>query len=60
LFTHEATIFNRAEEMLRAGGVVVAAFTEGDVALKDRAVDVLKSYGGQPVKYWGEWIIERP
>ena len=60
LFADETTVFDRAEELLQSGGVVVAAFTGGDAALKDRAVDVLKSHGGQPVRYWGEWTIDRP
>ena len=60
LFTDETAIFDRTEEVLQSGGVMVAAFTGGDAALKDRAVDVLKSHGGQPVRYWGEWTIDRP
>ena len=60
LIADETTVFDRAEELLRSGGVVVAAFTGGDAALKDRAVDVLKSHGGQPVRYWGEWTVDRP
>ena len=59
LIADETTVFDRAEELLRSGGVVVAAFTGGDAALKDRAVDVLKSHGGQPVRYWGEWTVDR-
>ncbi|WP_406695118.1 hypothetical protein V5E97_29175 [Singulisphaera sp. Ch08] len=60
LFADETMVFDRAEELLRSGGVVVVAFTGGDAALKDQAVDVLKSHGGQPVRYWGEWTVDRP
>ena len=59
LFADETTIFDRAEEVLRSGGVMVAAFTGGDAALRDRAVEVLKSHSGQEVVYWGEWTIHR-
>ena len=37
----------------------IKEFTGGDAALKDRAVEVLKSHGGQEVVYWGEWTIHR-
>jgi hypothetical protein len=59
LFTDETRIFDRTEEVLLSGGMVVAAFTGGDEALRDRAVEVLKSHGGQEVVYWGEWTIHR-
>ena len=59
LFTDETRIFDRTEEVLQSGGMVVAAFTGGDEALRDRAVEVLKSYGGEDVVYWGEWTIHR-
>src|SRR5690348_11439412 len=47
VFADETEIFRRAEEVLRSGGVVVAAFTGGDAARKARAAGVLKSHGGQ-------------
>jgi hypothetical protein len=59
VFADEIVVFDRAEEILRSGGVVVAAFTGGDAARKARAAEVLKSYGGQAVRYWGEFTIER-
>lgn len=59
LFTDETVIFDRTEEVLRSGGMVVAAFTGGDAALIDRAVEVLKSHGGHEVVYFGEWTIHR-
>ena len=34
LFTDETAIFDRTEEVLLSGGVMVAAFTGGDAALK--------------------------
>ncbi len=58
VFADEMAFLDRAEEVLRAGGVVVAAFTGGDDAQKARAAEVLKSYGGQRVRYWGQWTIE--
>jgi hypothetical protein len=60
VFADETMVFDRAEELLRAGGVVVVAFTGGDDGLKDRAVELLKARGGQPVRYWGEWTVDRP
>lgn len=59
IFADETVVFDRAEEILRSGGAVVAAFTGGDAARKARAAEVLKSHGGQEVRYWGEWVIER-
>lgn len=59
VFADERAVLHRAEEVLRAGGVVVAAFTGGDAARKERAAEVLKLHGGQEVRYWGEWIIGR-
>ena len=59
LFTDETAIFDRTEEVLLSGGMVAAAFTGGDAALRDRAVEVLKAHGGQEVVYWGEWTIQR-
>ena len=59
LFADETRIFDRTEEVLMSGGVMVAALTGGDEALRDRAVEVLKAHGGQEVVYWGEWTIHR-
>ncbi len=55
----ETADLERAEEVLLSGGVVVAVFTGGDAARKARAAEVLKAHGGQEVRYWGEWVIER-
>jgi hypothetical protein len=59
VFADEVVVLDRAEEVLRLGGAVVAVFTGGDAARKARAAEVLKSHGGQEVRYWGEWVIER-
>lgn len=59
LFADETAVFDRAEELLRSGGGVVAVFTGGDAARKARATAVLKSYGEQEVRYWGEFSIDR-
>ena len=56
--SYEAWVFDQAEELLRSGGVFVAAFTGGDEARKARAVEVLMSYGGQGVRYWGPRSME--
>jgi hypothetical protein len=59
LSADETVVFDWAEEILRSGGVVVAVFTGGDAARKARAAEVLKSHGGQEVRYWGEFTIDR-
>jgi hypothetical protein len=59
VFADETPDFDRAEEVLQGGGTVVAALTGGDAARKARAAEVLKSHGGQAVRYWGEFTIER-
>jgi hypothetical protein len=59
VFADEVVVLDRAEEVLRAGGGIVVAFTGGDDARKARAAEVLKAHGGQEVRYWGEWVIER-
>jgi hypothetical protein len=51
--THEAWVFEQAEETLRSGGVVVVVTTGPDDARKDQAAEILKSLGGQGVRYWG-------
>ena len=56
--SYETWVFDQAEKVLWAGGVVVAAMTGGDEARKDRAVAVLKSHGGQGVRYWGPKSME--
>jgi len=59
VFADETVVLDRAEEVLQSGGVVVAAFTGGDAARKAQAAQVLKSHGGQAVRYWGQFTIER-
>lgn len=59
VFADEIAVLDRAEEILRSGGVVAAAFTGEDAARKGLAAEVLKSHGGQEVQYWGKWTIER-
>ena len=49
LFTDETAIFDRTEEVLLSGGVMVAAFTGGDAALKrpgGRGAEVARRAGG--------------
>jgi hypothetical protein len=59
VFADETKVFDRVEELLRAGGVVAAAFTDGDADRKARAAEVMKAHGGQLVRYWGELTITR-
>jgi hypothetical protein len=47
VFADETVVFDRAEEVLRSGGIVAAAFTGRDAARKTRAAEVLKSLGGK-------------
>ena len=58
LSSHDAWVFDRTEGVLRSGGVVVAAFTGGDDGRKARAIEVLKSHGGQGLRYWGQGSME--
>ena len=58
MLSDEMWYMDRQVEVLQSGGVVVAAFTGGDDARKHRTAEVLKSHGGQAVRYWGVWFIE--
>jgi len=58
LLNYEAGAFEEAEETLRSGGVVVVVTTAPDDARKDQAVEILKSLGGQGVRYWGPKSME--
>lgn len=58
VFTDDAMIFDRMEQVLQSGGAAVAAFTGGDDAQKARAVEVLKAHGGKEVWYWGDLVTE--
>lgn len=55
----ETVVFDQVDKVLRSGGAVAAAFTGGDDARKTKAVEVLRSYGGQVVRYWSGLTIER-
>jgi hypothetical protein len=55
----EVDVYKRADEVLRSGGWVVTAFTEGDAVKKERAVTIFKAHHSQEVLYWGEWTLER-
>jgi hypothetical protein len=55
---YEAWVFEQAEETLRSGGVVVVVTTGPDDARKDQAAEILKSLGGNGVRYWGPKSME--
>jgi hypothetical protein len=57
-FTDEPRILDRMEGVLRSGGAVVAAFTDGDATRKAEAARVIKSYGALEAGYWGDWVLE--
>jgi hypothetical protein len=59
IFADEAEVVQRADQLLRSGGTLVAVFTEGDDAKKNRAAEILKAFNGQGVRYWGNWTIEQ-
>jgi hypothetical protein len=54
----ETDVYKRADEVLRSGGWIVAAFTEGDATKKERAARIFKAHHSQEVLYWGEWTLE--
>lgn len=55
--------FRRAEQILKAGGSVVAVFTFKDREKKKRAAEILAAHHGRDVMYWGpilrEYFLER-
>jgi hypothetical protein len=54
----EVEVFQRAEQVLRSGGSVVAVFTDGGAGQKAVAAGVLKAHHGEEVTYWGTLVIE--
>jgi hypothetical protein len=54
----EAEVYQRAEQVLRAGGSVVEVFTDGSAGQKEVAAGVLKVHHGEEVTYWGAMVIE--
>lgn len=59
IIADETEVFEQVEKVLQSGGVVAAAFTGGDDTRKAEAAEVMKSHGGEVVRYWGQWTIER-
>ena len=59
VFGDEAEVYERADEVLRSGGWMVAAFTDDDATKKEQAARIFKAHSGQEVLYWGEWTLER-
>jgi hypothetical protein len=55
----EAEFLQRADQLLRNGGFVVAAFTNGDENKKELAARILRAHKGYDIIYWGEWTIDR-
>ena len=58
LFGDEADVYERADEVLRSGGWVVAAFTDDDTTKKEHAARIFKAHSSQEVLYWWEWALE--
>jgi hypothetical protein len=58
-FADEAKVHQGTDELLRSGGSLVVAFTDGDAAKKERAINIFRSHQSQEVLYWGEWALER-
>jgi hypothetical protein len=58
-FADEAEVYQRAEQVLRSGGSLVAVLTDGGAAQKEAAAGVLKVHSGEEVTYWGDAVIER-
>jgi len=58
VFADETEIYERADQVLRSGGWVVAAFTDGDATKKEHAARIFKVHHALEVLYWGEWTIE--
>jgi hypothetical protein len=56
--SYEAWVYEQAEATLRSGGVVVVVTTGPDDARKTQAAEILKSLGGQGVRYWGPKSME--
>jgi hypothetical protein len=54
----EAEVYQRAEQVLRSGGSVVADLTDGGAGEKEVAAGVLKVHHGEEVTYWGNMVIE--
>jgi hypothetical protein len=63
MFFEDDQEFWRAEQILKAGGSVVAVFTFKDREKKERAAGILKAHHGQDVMYWGpilrEYFLDR-
>jgi hypothetical protein len=58
-FADETEVFERAEQVLQTGGGVVVVFTDEDAGQEERTAEILKTYHGEEVTYWGNMVIER-
>lgn len=58
VFADEPEVYQRAEQVLRSGGTIVAVLTDGGAVEKEAAVGVLKVHHGEEVTYWGNVVIE--
>lgn len=59
VFAEETEVYQRAERVLRSGGWVVAAFTDGDDSKKEHAARIFNAHHGQEILYWGRWTVDR-
>lgn len=58
IFMDLAALYQRADVSMRLGGHVMVVATDGLEGDRRRAAEILKSYGGVDVVYWGSWVTE--
>jgi hypothetical protein len=57
-FTDDAYLSHRTDEVLHAGGTVIAVFTHGKQKEREQVVDILRNHGGAEPVYWGRWVTQ--
>src|SRR6187200_2064803 len=56
MFTDDAYLYHRTDELLRSGSTMIAVFTHGDRRERKLAVEILRDNGGTEPVYWGKWV----
>ena len=59
MFGDDMDVQHKFDAVLRSGGMVVNAFTNGEDAKKVRAGEILKDAGADEVTYWGKLTAEK-